>query len=111
MLGFDLPLIDTGIDTTTESALAVVVFVYVLATLFNLRIPDTGAVYAHQERNPAKLIAEFAICCGHAVERQARPDLAGGDDAVLGRRRDLAVHRAQVGRKIARHAARQSHHA
>ncbi len=64
LLSFDLPLIDTGIDTTTEAALAVVVFVYILATLFNLRIPDTGAVYAHQERNPAKLIAEFAICCG-----------------------------------------------
>lgn len=64
LLSFDLPLIDTGIDTTTEAALAVVVFVYILATLFNLRIPDTGAIYAHQERNPAKLIAEFAICCG-----------------------------------------------
>ena len=64
LLGFDLPLLDTGIDTTTEAALAVVVFVYILATLFNLRIPDTGAVYAHQERNPAKLIAEFATCCG-----------------------------------------------
>ena len=64
LLGFDMPFIDTGIDTKTEAALAVVVFVYGLATLFNLRIPDTGAIYAHQERNPAKLIAEFAICCG-----------------------------------------------
>ena len=64
MLGFDLPLVDTGIDTTTEAALAVVVGVYVLAAVFNLRIPDTGAVYAHQERNPARLIAEFATCCG-----------------------------------------------
>ncbi len=64
LLSFDFPFIDTGIDTTTEAALAVVVFVYMLATLFNLRIPDTGAIYAHQERNPAKLIAEFAICCG-----------------------------------------------
>ncbi|MGZ8320988.1 MAG: lysophospholipid transporter LplT [Telluria sp.] len=64
LLGYDLPFIDTGIDTTTEAALAVVVFVYILATLFNLRIPDTGAVYEHQERNPAKLIAEFAVCCG-----------------------------------------------
>ena len=64
ILGFDLPFIDTGIDTTTEAALSVVVFVYMLAALFNLRIPDTGAVYAHQERNPAKLIAEFSVCCG-----------------------------------------------
>ena len=33
-----------------------------LATLFNLRIPDTGARYEHQERNPIKLIADFANC-------------------------------------------------
>jgi MFS transporter, LPLT family, lysophospholipid transporter len=62
MLSLDVPLIDTAIDTTTEAALCVVVGVYVLASLFNLRIPDTGAVYAHQERNPAKLIADFANC-------------------------------------------------
>ncbi len=62
MLGFDVPMISTGIDTTTEAALCVVVAVYILASLFNLRIPDTGAKYAHQERNPAKLIADFANC-------------------------------------------------
>ncbi|MDB5748734.1 MAG: lysophospholipid transporter LplT [Massilia sp.] len=62
MLGFDFPLFDTGIDTTSEAAMAVVAFIYVLATLFNLRIPDTGARYEHQERNPVKLIADFANC-------------------------------------------------
>ena len=62
LLSFDLPLIDTMIDSTTEAALTVVVFVYILAALFNRRIPETGAVYAHQERNPAKLIADFANC-------------------------------------------------
>ncbi|MBC7455307.1 MAG: lysophospholipid transporter LplT, partial [Massilia sp.] len=62
LLGFDLPLIDTGIDTPTEAALCVVVGIYVLATLFNLRIPLTGAQYAHQERNPIKLITDFANC-------------------------------------------------
>ena len=62
LLGFDLPLIDTGIDTPTEAALCVVVGIYVLATLFNLRIPLTGARYAHQERNPIKLITDFANC-------------------------------------------------
>jgi LPLT family lysophospholipid transporter-like MFS transporter len=62
MLGMDVPLLDTGIDTTTEAALCVVVVVYIMASLFNLRIPDTGAKYAHQERNPAKLIADFANC-------------------------------------------------
>jgi LPLT family lysophospholipid transporter-like MFS transporter len=62
LLGFDVPFIDTGIDTPTEAALCVVVGIYVLATLFNLRIPDTGAKYAHQERNPIKLVADFANC-------------------------------------------------
>jgi hypothetical protein len=62
MLGLDVPFIDTGINTTTEAALCVVVGVYILATLFNLRIPDTLAKYEHQERNPAKLIADFANC-------------------------------------------------
>jgi hypothetical protein len=62
LLGFDIPGIETGIDTKIEAALFVVVAVYLLATLFNLRIPDTGARYEKQERNPAKLIADFANC-------------------------------------------------
>ena len=62
LLGFDLPFFDTPIDTTTEAALSVVVGVYILAAWFNRRIPDTGAVYEHQQRNPAKLIADFANC-------------------------------------------------
>lgn len=51
-----------GIDTGPAAAMAVVVCIYILAALFNLRIPDTGARYEHQERNPAKLIADFANC-------------------------------------------------
>jgi len=62
LLGFDLPLIDTGIDTPTEAALCVVIGIYVLAALFNLRIPETGYQYAHQEHNPIKLITDFANC-------------------------------------------------
>ncbi len=62
LLSFDVPFFETPIDTTTEAALSVVVGVYVLAALFNRRIPDTGASYEHQERNPAKLIVDFANC-------------------------------------------------
>jgi len=51
-----------GIDTAAHAAMSVVVGIYVLAAVFNLRIPDTGARYEHQERNPAKLIADFANC-------------------------------------------------
>ena len=64
LLGFDIPMIDTGIDTPPEAALCVVVGIYMLAALFNTRIPDTGCVYGHQERNPIKLITDFANCYG-----------------------------------------------
>ena len=62
LLGIDVPFIDTGINTPTEAALCVVVGIYLAATIFNIRIPLTGAVYAHQERNPLRLIADFANC-------------------------------------------------
>ena len=35
---------------------------YIVATIFNLKIPDTGVRYPHQERNPIKLVADFARC-------------------------------------------------
>jgi len=63
LLRVDIPGIETGLDTTAEIALAVVGATYLLAALFNLRIPDTGYVYEHQERNPLRLISEFAGCC------------------------------------------------
>jgi MFS family permease len=50
------------IDTATKAELAVLIGVYALAAGFNLRIPDTGARYERQERNPARLIADFADC-------------------------------------------------
>ncbi|KQV84738.1 MFS transporter [Massilia sp. Root351] len=62
LLNIDLPLIETGIDTTTEAALCVLGLTYVLAAIFNLRIPDTGCIYPHQERNPIKLIVDFSNC-------------------------------------------------
>ncbi|MRV73942.1 lysophospholipid transporter LplT [Duganella sp. FT92W] len=62
LLSFDLPLIDTGVDTRSEAALCVLIGVYLLAALFNLRIPDTGARYPHQERHPVKLVVDFANC-------------------------------------------------
>ena len=62
LLSVDFPLIDFGIDTPAEAALCIITGIYLLAALFNLRIPDTGARYPHQERNPIKLIADFAGC-------------------------------------------------
>ncbi|MBU6271592.1 MAG: lysophospholipid transporter LplT [Betaproteobacteria bacterium] len=63
LLGADLPGFDTGVDTPAEAAILVIAVVYAIAAIFNLRIPDTGAHYPHQERNPIKLIGEFAHCC------------------------------------------------
>jgi MFS family permease len=63
MLGFDFPVIDTGISTSDEAALCVVGALYIMAALFNLRIPLTGSIYPHQERNPLRLIEDFSNCC------------------------------------------------
>jgi MFS family permease len=62
LTSLDFPVIDTGIDNPVKASLAVLICVYALAAIFNLRIPDTGARYEHQERNPIKLIADFAEC-------------------------------------------------
>ncbi len=52
-----------GIDNPAYGALMIVGVLYVAAALFNLRIPLTGCVYPHQERNPVRLIEDFANCC------------------------------------------------
>ncbi len=62
LLSLDFPTMETGIDTPAESAILVIAAVYGLAALFNLRIPDTGARYARQERNPLKLAVDFWHC-------------------------------------------------
>jgi hypothetical protein len=40
----------------------VIAIVYVIAAIFNLAIPDTGARYAHQERNPVRLFIDISRC-------------------------------------------------
>ena len=62
LLSIDVPFIDIGIDTAAEAALSVIMLAYLAAAAFNLRIPDTGARYPNQERNPLKLIVDFAGC-------------------------------------------------
>jgi LPLT family lysophospholipid transporter-like MFS transporter len=62
LLSFDLPMIDTGIDTPPEAAILIIAVVYLVAALFNLAIPDTGARYPHQQRNPVRLVLDFAHC-------------------------------------------------
>lgn len=62
LLTFDLPVFDTGIDTAPEAAICIIALVYLIAAGFNLRIPDTGAVYPQQEKNPIRLIKDFEHC-------------------------------------------------
>jgi MFS family permease len=50
------------VNTPAEAAMLVIMGIYVIAALFNLRIPDTGARYPKQERGPIKLITDFADC-------------------------------------------------
>ncbi len=62
LLSLDFPALETGIDTPAESAILVIACLYGVAALFNLRIPDTGARYARQSRNPVALLKDFAHC-------------------------------------------------
>ncbi|WP_175684776.1 lysophospholipid transporter LplT [Burkholderia anthina] len=50
------------IATPAEAAMAIIMAIYVVAAIFNLRIPDTGARYPKQERGPVKLLTDFADC-------------------------------------------------
>ncbi len=62
LLLFDLPMIDTGIETPAEAAISVIVFFYAIAAIFNLFIPDTGARYEKQATQPIKLLTDFGHC-------------------------------------------------
>jgi MFS transporter, LPLT family, lysophospholipid transporter len=62
LLAFDMPYMDTGINSAPEAAIIVIAVFYAIAAIFNLNIPDTGARYPKQEKNPIKLIADFWHC-------------------------------------------------
>ena len=62
LLGLDLPGLHTGIDTPAESAILIIMMIYILAAMINLRIPDTGARYESQKTNPIELVRDFAVC-------------------------------------------------
>jgi LPLT family lysophospholipid transporter-like MFS transporter len=62
LLAFDLPVIDTGVDTPPGAAISVIMGLYVIAAIFNKFIPDTGVDHRIVSRNPLYLIREFAHC-------------------------------------------------
>jgi len=62
LLSIDMPMIDTGVDTPPEAAIAVIVFLYALAALFNLRIPRTDAPLQPLSGNVMALVRDFSRC-------------------------------------------------
>ncbi len=62
LLSVDLPGMNTGIDHAAEAAIAVLVSVYVLAAIFNLRIPLTGVTPRPMPSNPLALLPDFWRC-------------------------------------------------
>jgi MFS transporter, LPLT family, lysophospholipid transporter len=62
LLGFDIPFFDTGIDTTPEAAIFCLIFVYLLAAIFNLRIPRTNAELIPLPHRLLDLVADFRDC-------------------------------------------------
>ena len=62
LLSFDLPFIDSGVDTPPEAAISVLIFLYVIAAWFNTRIPDTGVEMRHMPRNKLELLPDFWYC-------------------------------------------------
>ena len=62
LLWWDVPLIDTGIDTPPRLAISIVIGLYLVAALFNLYIPRVPKDHKPLSRNPVFLMAEFAHC-------------------------------------------------
>jgi LPLT family lysophospholipid transporter-like MFS transporter len=62
LLSLDLPLVDTAIDTAPEAAISLIVFLYVIAALFNLKIPRTEAPLQPLSRNAGVLVRDFSAC-------------------------------------------------
>ena len=62
LLSWDMPTFETSIDTPAESAILIIMMIYVVAAMINLKIPDTGARYVSQKTNPIELIKDFSVC-------------------------------------------------
>ncbi len=62
LLGIDFPFMDTGVDTAPEAAISVIVFLYVMAALFNLKIPRTTAPLQPLRGGVRDLVRDFSHC-------------------------------------------------
>ena len=57
LLSFDLPFITTGVDSSAEAAICLLIPLYALAAWFNKRIPYTGAALIPMRLDPEKTMA------------------------------------------------------
>lgn len=62
LLSFDMPVIDTPIDSILEASLMIITGIYLLAAFFNLYIPDTKVDHVPLSLKPAHLFHEFNHC-------------------------------------------------
>jgi MFS family permease len=62
LLALDLPMIQTSIDTAPEAAIASIVSLYLIATIFNLYIPRTSAPLQPLAGNVASFVRDFSHC-------------------------------------------------
>ncbi len=62
LLQFDLPLVDTGVHTAPEAAISIIVFIYVIAALFNLYIPRTTAPLMPMSGSVVYMVRDFSQC-------------------------------------------------
>jgi LPLT family lysophospholipid transporter-like MFS transporter len=65
LLHFDIPLLETSIDTAAEAAIAIIVVVYAIAALFNLEVPRTGVPIKRLPADPLDTLRDFGRCVGH----------------------------------------------
>ena len=62
LLRFDMPGMTTSVDTAPEAAISVIVFIYVLAAVFNLNIPRTDAPLHPMSGGVLGMVRDFAHC-------------------------------------------------
>jgi hypothetical protein len=65
LLHLDLPLMETPIDTAAEAAIALIVVVYAVAALFNLKVPNTGMSLKPLPAHPWATLKDFVRCVHH----------------------------------------------
>jgi MFS family permease len=62
LLSFDFPIIDTGVNTPPEAAIAGIVLLYIVAAIFNLYIPRTDAPLQRFTASVVAMVSDFSQC-------------------------------------------------